>query len=1049
MALPVPNLDDRRFEELLREARQRIARLCPAWTDFNPSDPGMTLVELMAWLTDLTLYRVNRIPERSYAVFLNLMGVRLRPPEAARTWLLFEPRARPAAAAAEGEGGPAPILVETGTAAQARREGGAPLVFSTLEPLNLTQARPRAVGFTEGEARPPPVIAGEERGFLLRTMPEGRPMRLVPLGEPAQHLLFLGHGAVEGKAREPILAAAPLGGLLHLDITLRAESSHGAEVEWERAAGGSPEGERDPLHGGWRPWTPEQDETLGLRRSGRITFRVTEPLFLRRHGGEAVWLRGRLLRAQPDQLPELTAIAFRFELPPGAAQPPDRLCQRGAQGIFTELPIPHPATPGADDAVEVQPFGAEPAPEAAFLVGSPLLDRPGAEISVAFRLRDEGPVAGAAPPELRWEMYGEDGRWLLLGRSTPEGAREAPQAPGFTDGTNALTRSGTVTFRRPEGVGRFAVLGEAGPFLRVRVAAGKPHRVSIGGIRIAFADPPTPFGLVMAEGYGRLERLDRRLAALGGDEAVRPFEVHREEDAGPTLLIGLGERPANVLQRLFLDLRPPREGAPPAAGEGLRLFFSEGHGGPPAPRTAWAYSCGGGWKPLALAADGTRDLAMRGTIAFVAPPDWTATRLGEVEAHWLRARLDPALRPAERPRLAAVATNTVEAVQAEVLRDVALAAPLTDEPWQRIELTVRPVLPGLVLAIRELDEPSEDALAELRRQPGVTLVEEERPGAAAAALRAAWVRWHEVPDFFRSGPDSRHYTFDPVEGTIGFGDGRHGRIPPPGANRIRLVRLLRGGGSAGNLAARTVDQLLRPVEGVDRVFNPVPAEGGTDAEPVEEALRRGPYALRHRERAVTAEDYVRLARAASRSVARASCSVVDGLVQVLIIPEDGTETPYPGRYLVERVQSYLEARRVVGTRLRVTGPDYVEIAVSMKVALQPAYLARMEEVRRRIAEALRGFVHPVHGGPDILASPREAGARGRGRPRVGEGGGGWPLGRSLHVSELYYVVEQVEGVDYAEGIRLALAGETGKRDKITLAPTALPHFLGIEIGQVR
>src|SRR5687768_13064251 len=158
MALPVPNLDDRRFEELLREARQRIARLCPAWTDFNPSDPGMTLVELMAWLTDLTLYRINRIPERSYAVFLNLMGVRLGPPEAARTWLIFEPRAA-LAAPTEAEGGPAVTLVEAGTAAQARREGGPPLVFSTLEPLNLTPVRPRAVAFTEGEARPPPVVA--------------------------------------------------------------------------------------------------------------------------------------------------------------------------------------------------------------------------------------------------------------------------------------------------------------------------------------------------------------------------------------------------------------------------------------------------------------------------------------------------------------------------------------------------------------------------------------------------------------------------------------------------------------------------------------------------------------------------------------------------------------------------------------------------------------------------------------------------------------------------------------------------------------------------
>ncbi|MBD0270446.1 MAG: hypothetical protein ICV73_00830, partial [Acetobacteraceae bacterium] len=84
-------------------------------------------------------------------------------------------------------------------------------------------------------------------------------------------------------------------------------------------------------------------------------------------------------------------------------------------------------------------------------------------------------------------------------------------------------------------------------------------------------------------------------------------------------------------------------------------------------------------------------------------------------------------------------------------------------------------------------------------------------------------------------------------------------------------------------------------------------------------------------------------------------------------------------------------------------------------------------------------------------APQEAPRAGRQRTPAAapDGQSGWPRGRSLHVSELYYVVEQVEGVDYAERIELALAGEIGTRSKIALPPTGLPHFFRMTVEQVR
>src|ERR1700751_2264007 len=89
MALPAPNLDDRRFQNLVDDAKRLVQRRCPEWTDHNVSDPGGTLIEAFAWMTDQLLYRLNRVPDRNYVKFLELIGVRLFPPAAAPAPVTF------------------------------------------------------------------------------------------------------------------------------------------------------------------------------------------------------------------------------------------------------------------------------------------------------------------------------------------------------------------------------------------------------------------------------------------------------------------------------------------------------------------------------------------------------------------------------------------------------------------------------------------------------------------------------------------------------------------------------------------------------------------------------------------------------------------------------------------------------------------------------------------------------------------------------------------------------------------------------------------------
>src|SRR5438445_10499127 len=89
----LPVIDDRTFDDIVTEARTRIARYTPewtpVWTDVNDSDPGVTLVQLFAWLTEMLIYRLGKVPELNYLKFLQLLGIELQPAEPATAEITF------------------------------------------------------------------------------------------------------------------------------------------------------------------------------------------------------------------------------------------------------------------------------------------------------------------------------------------------------------------------------------------------------------------------------------------------------------------------------------------------------------------------------------------------------------------------------------------------------------------------------------------------------------------------------------------------------------------------------------------------------------------------------------------------------------------------------------------------------------------------------------------------------------------------------------------------------------------------------------------------
>src|SRR4051794_12375702 len=126
MPLPLPDLDTRRWDDLIDEARALIPRYAPTWTDFNIHDPGISIIELLAWQVEQDVYWLNRVPPAHRRAFLALIGVPPQPPQAATALLNLAP--------------PAAVDVPRGTELLATTAGQS-VLFSTVVDLHAIPAR--------------------------------------------------------------------------------------------------------------------------------------------------------------------------------------------------------------------------------------------------------------------------------------------------------------------------------------------------------------------------------------------------------------------------------------------------------------------------------------------------------------------------------------------------------------------------------------------------------------------------------------------------------------------------------------------------------------------------------------------------------------------------------------------------------------------------------------------------------------------------------------------------------------------------------------------
>ncbi|HET9346829.1 MAG TPA: putative baseplate assembly protein [Candidatus Limnocylindrales bacterium] len=277
MALPVPNLDDRRFQDLVDDAKRLVQQKCPEWTDHNVSDPGVTLIELFAWMTDQLIYRLNRVPDRNYIKFLELIGVNLFPPTAARSQVTFWLSAPQ----------PDVVRIPAGTqTATVRTETDEAIVFATTEDLPIIPSSLAELGsMVDGKSYRDQWAALEKgNGFTcFKDVPAPGDALYVGLSEAvpsnAVRLRFSCH--IEGVGVDPT----------------------NPPLIWEAWSGED-----------WEPCELDSDTTGGLNRDGDVVIHVprshTASLVSKKRAG---WVRARvteLVEGQPaySASPSITSL---------------------------------------------------------------------------------------------------------------------------------------------------------------------------------------------------------------------------------------------------------------------------------------------------------------------------------------------------------------------------------------------------------------------------------------------------------------------------------------------------------------------------------------------------------------------------------------------------------------------------------------------------------------------------------------------------------------------------------------------------------------------
>lgn len=315
----------------------------------------------------------------------------------------------------------------------------------------------------------------------------------------------------------------------------------------------------------------------------------------------------------------------------------------------------------------------------------------------------------------------------------------------------------------------------------------------------------------------------------------------------------------------------------------------------------------------------------------------------------------------------------------------------------------RPVVTDGPITFAEAFDWQDDSSAALalRRNP--------RRALPAVSLHASdGQRWTAARDLLAHDGFNRGFVVETESdgtATLRFGDGVNGARPAEGAAFKARARF--GNGTGGNVGAHALrrvalraadwptEQPMEPAEWI-RVWNPLPAVGGSEPEPIETVREHAPAAFRRQERAVTEDDYATIAERDPRIQRAAGTFRWTGSWHTVFVTVDRARGLAVDQPFTARMLGDLDAYRIAGFDLAVDRPRFVALDIAMRVCVVPGSGRGL--VLRALAEAFstgvladgtRGFFHPDN----------------------------FSFGQPLYISRLYAAALAVPGVDSVDVTR--------------------------------
>ena len=344
---------------------------------------------------------------------------------------------------------------------------------------------------------------------------------------------------------------------------------------------------------------------------------------------------------------------------------------------------------------------------------------------------------------------------------------------------------------------------------------------------------------------------------------------------------------------------------------------------------------------------------------------------------------------------------------------------------------------------RELLAPGDGSAEQMRQMEHGQVISD------SVALTVGGEDWLLTDELESAPPEgktgSKVFALDAEAGLIRFGDGVHGARPAESAEIA--VRYDWTDGAAGNVATGTIKLAPNLPPGF-KASNPIPCKGGVSAEDARSGEKRIPQVLRHRNRAVTEEDFREILNAAPGAdvgrievlsawhpeLSPALPGDQPGVVTVLAIPRVDPiqpDRPMPDAEFINALCRHLAPRRLVTCEVLLRPPVYNGVWIS--VGIEIAAGQSVAVVRENVRTALRGHLSPLS--PGITGAPT---------PKLPGLDNGWPLFRAVSALELAAVVARTEGVGGVAGLLLADSGGS-RRDSVSMLGLQLPYIAGLSI----